>query len=120
MTPAARVAAVMEVLGVALPGSLPAEQVLAAYLRRRRYIGSKDRRAITQRFYSLLRSLSRLDWWLEAAGQSPSQVPGQTPSPHFPISVFANPESGSGAHQTAQTTQTVSGHPSALPVQLLL
>ena len=72
MTPAARVAAVMEALGVALPGSLPAEQVLAAYLRRRRYIGSKDRRAITQRFYALLRSLSRIDWWLEAPSQAPS------------------------------------------------
>lgn len=64
MTPAARIAAVTELLEAAFAAPVPVERTVAGYLRRRRFIGSKDRRAISQMFYGLLRALARLDWWL--------------------------------------------------------
>ncbi|HMB75218.1 MAG TPA: RsmB/NOP family class I SAM-dependent RNA methyltransferase [Kiloniellaceae bacterium] len=70
MTPAARIAAVTELLEAAFQTPTPVERTVTAYLRRRRFIGAKDRRAIAQLFYNLLRGLSRLDWWLERCGQA--------------------------------------------------
>ncbi len=70
MMPAARLQAAIEILdGIAAqsagksPGG-PAEQVVNDYLRQRRYIGSKDRRAVTAMTYDVLRHRARLDWWL--------------------------------------------------------
>lgn len=78
MMPAARLQAVIEILdAVALQsGDLPAEAVVNDYLRQRRYIGSKDRRAVTAMTYDLLRHRARLGWWLargEGAADSPRQ-----------------------------------------------
>src|SRR5690606_16047520 len=42
--------------------------VVNDYLRQRRYIGSKDRRAITAMAYDILRHRARIGWWLERAG----------------------------------------------------
>jgi 16S rRNA (cytosine967-C5)-methyltransferase len=68
MIPAARVQAVIEILeGL---GKQPAEQAVNEYLRQRRYIGSKDRRAVTAMAYDILRHRARLAWWLERAGAS--------------------------------------------------
>ncbi len=41
-----------------------AEVAVASYFRRRRYAGAKDRRAITDRFFDLLRRRHRLQWWI--------------------------------------------------------
>jgi len=72
MTPAARVQAVIEILDglAAQPAGrmAPAEQVVNDYLRQRRYIGSKDRRAVTAMAYDVLRHRARIAWWLARAG----------------------------------------------------
>ena len=68
MTPAARIAAVIEVLDRVAAGAAPADKVASAYLRARRYIGAKDRRAIGQRVFTLLRAQARLGWWCARAG----------------------------------------------------
>jgi len=72
MTPAARLQAAIEILdGIAArPGAAAAEQVVNDYLRQRRYIGSKDRRALTAMAFDLLRHRARIAWWLEQAGGS--------------------------------------------------
>jgi 16S rRNA (cytosine967-C5)-methyltransferase len=69
MTPSARLAAAIEALRAisSNPGP-PADRVLGAYFRDRRYIGSKDRHAISDRVYGVLRRRARLDWHLKAAG----------------------------------------------------
>lgn len=46
----------------------PAEQVVAAWLRRRRYVGSKDRAFLVDIIYSILRHKAQLIWWLEREG----------------------------------------------------
>ncbi|MEQ8192868.1 MAG: RsmB/NOP family class I SAM-dependent RNA methyltransferase [Rhodospirillales bacterium] len=38
-----------------------------AYFRKRRYAGSKDRRAVTERLFKILRNRARLDWWIVRA-----------------------------------------------------
>ncbi len=64
MTPAARLQASIDLAAAIAADPRPADQVVADYLRGRRYIGAKDRRALTQMVYDRLRRQARLDWWL--------------------------------------------------------
>ncbi|MGE4561322.1 MAG: hypothetical protein AAEC10_00160, partial [Rhodospirillales bacterium] len=47
---------------------VPSDTIVSAYFRKRRYAGSSDRRAISERLYGILRARSRLDWWIERTG----------------------------------------------------
>ena len=71
MTPAARIDAAIDLLGRIASANAPADWVMADYVRERRYIGSKDRRAIGDLVYAVLRRRARLDWWLARAGAAP-------------------------------------------------
>ncbi|OIQ98334.1 ribosomal RNA small subunit methyltransferase B [mine drainage metagenome] len=68
MTPGARLAAVIELLEEIDRQDRPADGVASAYLKARRYIGAKDRRAISERVWGILRRRARLDWWLAREG----------------------------------------------------
>ena len=73
MTPGARVAAAIELLEAVESDGRPADRTVAAYFAARRYAGAKDRRAITDRLFAVLRNRAALDWWLERAGvEAPS------------------------------------------------
>jgi 16S rRNA (cytosine967-C5)-methyltransferase len=67
MTPGARLQANIELIDDVARGGA-ADAAASAYFRARRYIGSKDRAAIAERLYALLRAKARLDWWLARAG----------------------------------------------------
>ena len=62
MTPAARLAAAADVLDRIASGRLAAEAVLKNWAASNRYAGSKDRRAIADRVYRVLRHRTRLAW----------------------------------------------------------
>jgi 16S rRNA (cytosine967-C5)-methyltransferase len=62
LTPAARLAAAASVLDSIAQGRHPAEAVLKAWGQQNRYAGSKDRRAIADRVYKVLRARGRLSW----------------------------------------------------------
>lgn len=62
MTPAARLAAAASVLDSIAQGRHPAEAVLKAWGQQNRFAGSKDRRAIADRVYKVLRARGRLSW----------------------------------------------------------
>ncbi|WP_395649925.1 RsmB/NOP family class I SAM-dependent RNA methyltransferase [Brevundimonas sp.] len=62
MTPAARLAAAASVLDSIAQGRQPAEAVLKAWGTSNRYAGSKDRRAIADQVYKVLRARGRLVW----------------------------------------------------------
>lgn len=66
MTPAARIAAAMELLDEIQASPKPADQISSLYFKSRRYIGSKDRRAVAETVWRVLRTKARIDWWLEA------------------------------------------------------
>lgn len=64
MIPAARIAAAIELLSAIDNDARPADAVASHYFRTRRYIGAKDRRAISERVWGCLRRRARLSWWL--------------------------------------------------------
>jgi 16S rRNA (cytosine967-C5)-methyltransferase len=63
MTPAARLAATIKIMDGILHAQKPSDQIMHTYLQQRRYIGSKDRKAIATLVYTLLRHYGRLSWW---------------------------------------------------------
>jgi len=68
MRPGARIQAVIELLNKIWSTEVPTDTIVSAYFRKRRYAGSSDRRAISERLYGILRSCRRLDWWIERTG----------------------------------------------------
>jgi 16S rRNA (cytosine967-C5)-methyltransferase len=69
VTPSARIAAAIELLAAieAAPRK-PADAVANDFFRNRRFIGSGDRRSISERCWAVIRARRRLDWWLQQAG----------------------------------------------------
>ena len=59
MIPAARIAAVIDLLSEA-PEGVPAGQVLRRGLQQRRYAGSGDRQAISALFWTIYRAAARI------------------------------------------------------------
>lgn len=72
MTPAARLQATIESLNEIEEGVGPANRVVSQYLRKRRYIGAKDRTAIRNNVFSIIRGQFRLDFQIRNAGGHPS------------------------------------------------
>ena len=71
MTPAARLLAAIELVSaVEAATRKPADAVANAFFRERRFIGSGDRRAVSERAWTVLRARRRLGWWLSRAGGS--------------------------------------------------
>ena len=71
MTPSARIAAAIEVLeAIEASPQRPADAVANEYLRARRFIGSGDRRDISERVWQVARARRRLEWGLR--GKPPS------------------------------------------------
>ena len=71
MTPAARIAAAIDLLAAieATPAK-PADAIANDYFRTRRFIGGGDRRWVSDRVWQVLRTRRRLGWWLRV-GVSP-------------------------------------------------
>ena len=64
MTPSARTAAAIEILETLDEAPPPTERTVNAYFRARRFIGAKDRRAISAQVFGALRHQARLAWHL--------------------------------------------------------
>lgn len=67
MTPAARIASAIELLGRIDALARPADQVVGEFVRARRFMGAKDRRAVTDLVFQVLRARARLEWWAAVA-----------------------------------------------------
>ncbi|WP_370156565.1 RsmB/NOP family class I SAM-dependent RNA methyltransferase [Ferrovibrio sp.] len=68
MTPAARLAASIEIVGTILERAAAADRVLAEWQKHNRYAGAKDRRAVADQVYAVLRDQGMRRWRLQAAG----------------------------------------------------
>jgi 16S rRNA (cytosine967-C5)-methyltransferase len=66
MTPAARVQATIEILQELEATALPADRFLRDWFRRRRYAGSKDRAAIAERVFDVLRHRNSFAWRMQS------------------------------------------------------
>lgn len=65
MTPSARLQATLELLEMIETVLRPADALVSGYFRARRYIGSKDKNAVSSMTYALMRHHARLNWWLD-------------------------------------------------------
>jgi 16S rRNA (cytosine967-C5)-methyltransferase len=72
MTPAARLAATIKIIEGILHAKKPSDQIMHSYLQQRRYIGSKDRKAIATQTYQVLRHYGRISWWCEKQDVPPT------------------------------------------------
>jgi 16S rRNA (cytosine967-C5)-methyltransferase len=69
VTPAARLqSATLLLEEIEAASRRPADAVANDFFRERRYIGSADRRAVSELAWKILRSWRRLSWWLARAG----------------------------------------------------
>ncbi|MGE4044143.1 MAG: RsmB/NOP family class I SAM-dependent RNA methyltransferase [Acetobacteraceae bacterium] len=72
MTPAARLAAAIDLLdAIDATPQRPADAVANDFFRARRFIGSGDRRAVSDRVWRVLRMRRRLAWWLHETPPAP-------------------------------------------------
>ena len=62
MTPAARLQAAIDILEGLNASRLPADRFIREFFRARRYAGSKDRAAVTERVYAILRHRASFAW----------------------------------------------------------
>src|SRR5882672_4357254 len=86
MTPAARLQAAVEILDALSATAQPTDAYLRDWFRARRYAGSKDRAAVAERVYDVLRHRASFAWRmgglsrslviasLLAEGQSPDAI----------------------------------------------
>lgn len=71
MTPGARLQAAIDLLDDILANPRkPADAIVGAFFRARRYIGGGDRRDVAERIYGILRRKAQLEWWLRRADAS--------------------------------------------------
>lgn len=68
MTPGARLAAAIEILGAVLGSNQAADRLLLEWQRNNRYAGAKDRRAISENIYTVLREQGMRRWRIAEAG----------------------------------------------------
>ena len=68
MTPGARIQAAIELLDAIAAGRGAADDIVGNYFRRHRFAGVKDRGAISEHIYAVLRQRAVLDWWIERVG----------------------------------------------------
>ncbi|WP_425405085.1 RsmB/NOP family class I SAM-dependent RNA methyltransferase [Hwanghaeella sp.] len=72
MKPGARLQTAIELLDdIEAQSGKPADAVMSDGLRQRRYAGSKDRSAIAETVYGVLRCRAQVDWWL-SRGELPA------------------------------------------------
>lgn len=69
MTPGARIQAAIELLTEIDGGRGAADDIVGTYFRRHRFAGVKDRGAISEHIYAVLRHRAVLDWWIERLGR---------------------------------------------------
>ena len=62
MTPASRVQAAIDILEGLAASRLPADRFIREFFRARRYAGSKDRAAVSERVYDVFRHRASFAW----------------------------------------------------------
>jgi 16S rRNA (cytosine967-C5)-methyltransferase len=64
MTPGATIQAAIELIGEIESGRAAADDIVGGYFRRHRFAGSKDRAAISDHIYAVLRRRAAIDWYI--------------------------------------------------------
>lgn len=65
----ARISSAIDLLMRINAANIPMDNTIRDFMAARRFIGSKDRTAIVERVYRIMRAHARLGWWVEQGGQ---------------------------------------------------
>lgn len=86
VTPSARLTAILDLVEAIRTSDRPADGVVSAFVRARRYMGAKDRRMVTDTTWALLRHLARLSWHLNRgrAAMAAKAAKAKAPPPPAP------------------------------------
>jgi len=103
VTPAARLAAAIEVIDQVAAARGPADEVLKAWGRAHRFAGSKDRKALAAIVYSAFRARARSTWSLDAEDGRALVLGALRWGDHLPLEEIAALFSGEG-HAPAPLT----------------
>lgn len=68
MKDSARIASSIDLLARINAGCIPMDNTIRDFMAQRRFIGSKDRTAIVERVYRIMRAHARLGWWIAKGG----------------------------------------------------
>lgn len=68
MKDAARISSAIDLLARINAGRIPMDNTIRDFMAQRRFIGSKDRTAIVERVYRIMRAHARLGWWIAKGG----------------------------------------------------
>ena len=68
MRPAARIQSAIDLLARINAAKIPMDNTIRDFMAQRRFIGSKDRTAIVERIYRIMRRTARIGWHLAEAG----------------------------------------------------
>jgi 16S rRNA (cytosine967-C5)-methyltransferase len=69
MTPGAQMEVAISLLDEISVSGAAADDIVGGYFRRHRFAGAKDRGAISQHIYAVLRHRAALDWWIMRIGK---------------------------------------------------
>jgi 16S rRNA (cytosine967-C5)-methyltransferase len=72
VTPTARLQSILEILQAVIGTARPADGVISHYFRQHRFIGAKDRPALSVVVYAILRHRARLSWWCQLYHEEPN------------------------------------------------
>ncbi|HEU4838560.1 MAG TPA: RsmB/NOP family class I SAM-dependent RNA methyltransferase [Micavibrio sp.] len=70
MKDSARIASSIDLLARINAGRIPMDNTIRDFMAQRRFIGSKDRTAIVERVYRIMRAHARLGWWIARCGMA--------------------------------------------------
>lgn len=70
MKEAARIASAIDLLARINTANIPMDNTIRDFMAMRRFIGSKDRTAIVERVYRIMRAHARLGWWIAKGGMA--------------------------------------------------
>lgn len=88
MTPAARLQGAIDILEALAKTDQPLDRLLRDWFRTRRYAGSKDRAAITQRVFTIQRHRASLAWRMQAETPRALAIASLLQSGEEPESLF--------------------------------
>lgn len=78
MTPAGRTQAAIDLISAIASTARPADGMASEFFRSRRFIGAKDRRAVAEQVWGILRRWARLAWWVRRIAEA-TWSPGNPP-----------------------------------------
>ena len=103
MTPAARIQSAIDALAGLETTAQPADRYLRDFFRARRYAGSKDRAAIAERVFSVLRHRASLAWRMESEAPRALVIASLLRDGETPVAIGDLFGNAAGAYAAART-----------------